>query len=100
MSFFFLKHPNCLNFGVDETEVKKTKQLKVLERNGKSNSKLCKMKDGTWCIKCGKIKMELVSTSTKPMRIAEKNEKGGKIIDIVNEKWFLKPNKELQNFFN
>ena len=47
MSFFFLKHPNCLNFGVDETEVKKTKQLKVLERDGKSNSKLCKMKDGT-----------------------------------------------------
>lgn len=99
MSFFFLKNPNCLDFMLDpkQESLDKPETLQIREKEGRSNSRLCKKRDGTWFIKCGDIKMDLTNIKIKSMKVVEKEEKGGKIIGFVTKKWFLKANEKLRD---
>ncbi|KAL6121038.1 hypothetical protein NUSPORA_02107 [Nucleospora cyclopteri] len=92
-----MKYPNCIDFNASEYEEnEEAKSLQVRQKQGISNTKLCKRRDGTWFMQNGNIKMELNSIKIKGMKVVETSENGGRVIGTVNNKWFVKGSEILK----
>ncbi|ORD96296.1 hypothetical protein A0H76_1639 [Hepatospora eriocheir] len=92
MFFFFKLSPNLIFDGSEYKEQEETGDKLIIKQfNNKSNTKLCKRKDGTWFIKNGNVNLELKNTNTSKLRVINQSKSNSKVYieGEVNKKWFI-----------
>lgn len=97
MAFFIVKKPTFIDFNMEhhsETVSLKSKH-QILFDGTSSNASLVKLRNGTWCVKYGKILLELKSVDCKDTAISKIQNNKGEMVESVGCKWILQNSANL-----